>query len=135
MIDREGEVGRILFAADRLDEGAMLELGVRPRGEEAEELERARRSAFAAAERARLRHGIEWLQGEVARAGATSQLAPVAGVYLPDRLLGDLRRQALPAIFDAALAAYLGGMLDATSREVLLRRWRHVTDPDDELHP
>ncbi len=61
---------------------------------------------------------IQWAGSDISRSSALT-FADVR----PDRLLGDLRVQAVPPLLDAATALLLGDALDAKAREALLEPW------------
>lgn len=116
-------------ALAELDRGELLLLGAtRSANEEA-----ARNAAWSTArsaaarlartdELARLEADIvRWADTGGARSGVYAFASPAG-----DLLLADLRRQAIPAVFDAAAALLLGDALDDTSRRMLLTPWRRL---------
>jgi hypothetical protein len=126
----DSEFLTLLIVASELDSGALLMLGAEPSPTEAAEHARARAAARAGVARRGLSSELERVGAEIVRWSGVGGAG--SGVYAPvsapgDLLLADLRRQALPALLDAAMALALGDALDPASRETLLVRWQLVT--------
>ena len=132
MRSHDSEFRSLLRAASELDQGALLELGAEPSLAQAAERERARAAARDAVARLGLSAELErvgaeimrWSEAGGARSGVYAMVSPPG-----DLLLADLRRQAVPALLDAAMALLLAEHPDQASREALLARWQQVRGP------
>jgi hypothetical protein len=66
---------------------------------------------------------VQWTGAAGARSGVWT-----AGSPARDLMLADLRRQAAPALMDAATALILGDALEARYPDALLAAWQRVAD-------
>src|SRR5204863_6004379 len=109
-----------------LDQGTLLALSAEPDRHHQTGRDVARGMARRAAARHGLRDELLRVQAEILRwagaAGARSG-AWTGGSPPRDLILSDLRRQAAPALVDAAAALLLGAALEERYREVLLAPW------------
>jgi hypothetical protein len=87
----------------------------------------ARAAASAAARQRRLMDQLGELQGSIIQwAGSSisqSGVMTLEAVFQTDQMLGDVRRQAMPPLLDAATALLLGDALEPGAREALLEPW------------
>jgi hypothetical protein len=127
------ELRDFLRTMSGLDQGGLLELGAEPSPAEAADREAARTAAREAVARRGLGRELEDVAAEILRwstvGGAGSGVYSFASAP-GDLLLADLRRQAVPALMDVAVAFVLGDALDPSTRETLLARWQGVTGTD-----
>jgi hypothetical protein len=65
---------------------------------------------------------VRWSAVGGARSSVHAPMSPPS-----DIMLADLRRQAVPALLDAAMALLLSDALDPASRQPFLARWQFVT--------
>jgi hypothetical protein len=68
-------------------------------------------------------HIVQWTGASGARSGLWTGGSPGR-----DLMLADLRRQAAPALMDAATAVVLGNALEERYREALLAPWKRAVD-------
>jgi hypothetical protein len=128
------ELDRFFERLDRVDTDVPLVMGAAWHSADPQEREDAWKQVRALGRRAALgrridearERALQWAQ----RPGQTYSDLTLYGGGL-DPIWNDARRQAAPAIIDAAVAIVLGDHLDEKSRDVLLGPWlRAVEQPE-----
>lgn len=127
-----------LQALPELDRGELLGLSAAYAAGSVQDREAARAAVRATVDRAACgpalagveREILHWAETQGARSGAYTFASPAG-----DLLLADLRKQALPALLDAAAVIALGDALDAASGRVLMAPWHLLRGRGDSQLP
>ena len=121
------DLAEFLRILPHLESADLLEISAVYQQADAEARERARGAASAVARKRRLMDQLGELQGSIIQwAGSSisqSGVMTLEAVFQADQMLGDVRRQAVPPLLDAATALLLGDSLETGARETLLEPW------------
>ena len=117
------DLEELLRMLPSLEEDELLAVSAAYQGADAETRDAARAAASAAAHQHGLVDALDRLQGSIIQ-WAGSDIPPSAvftfAPFQSQRLLGDLRRQAVPPLLDAAAALLLKDAISAADRATLL---------------
>jgi hypothetical protein len=124
---REMDLEEFLRILPHLEAAELMAICAAYQNGDDEAREAARNAASAVAKKRRLGDELGHLQGSIIQ-WATSQISPSSlftfeHVGPQDRMLGDLRVQAVPPLLDAATALLVGRWLEADVRDALLEPW------------
>ncbi len=126
------ELVAFLQTLPELDRGELLALSAAYRSSDAQDRDAARAVVREVVDRLRCAPTLDSVEQEILHWAETEGAG--SGVYAfatpgGDLLLADLRKQAAPALLDAAAVLVVGNALDAVSRRVLLAPWRDTGRP------
>ena len=121
---RDVDLDEFLGMLPHLESADLMALAAAYQQGDGEARDAARVAASAASRKRKLTDELDHLQGSIIQ-WATSDIPQsgsftFANPFRPDRMLADLRVQAIPALLDAATALLLGSGLDEDAREALL---------------